>query len=354
MAGKWYQRRSAVGAGSAVAVAVAVGLVWALVGAGADEGAGDAASDASTTSSSSTSSSTTSSSSTSTTAAPTVTAPAGPAEHLLGQGSRGEEVQAAQQRLKDLRLDPGAIDGRYGQATMYAVQAFEKLHGLPPRGKIGDPEREVLDAPLEVTPLIPDGEPNRVEVDLKRQLLFLYKNNVLTLISHVSTGSGQKFCDKGQKPPCKKVAVTPIGSFRFSWRAKGWWEAPLGKLYNPVYFTPDGVAVHGSLSVPTYPASHGCVRIPMHIAEYFPSLVRRGDAVYVTDGRPLGPPAGVGPDAPPPGTKPATPGDDTDDTEDTGAPAATTTTSPATPSTSTSTTSTPTSTTTSAPVITIP
>ena len=60
----------------------------------------------------------------------------------------------------------------------------------------------------------------------------------------------------------------------------GWRHAPLGLLYNPVYFN-GGIAVHGALSVPDYPASHGCVRIPMHIAEYFPGLVANGDSVVV-------------------------------------------------------------------------
>ena len=56
--------------------------------------------------------------------------------------------------------------------------------------------------------------------------------------------------------------------------------APLGRLYNPVYFN-GGIAVHGAGSVPNHPASHGCVRIPMHIAEYFPALVNTGDVIEV-------------------------------------------------------------------------
>ncbi|MDP8987655.1 MAG: L,D-transpeptidase family protein, partial [Actinomycetota bacterium] len=83
----------------------------------------------------------------------------------------------------------------------------------------------------------------------------------------------------------------------------------LGKLYNPVYFTGSGIAIHGSTSVPTYPASHGCVRIPMHIAEYFPSLVQKGDAVYVLDGKKSVAPAPPLPAAPgpPPADPPTTP-----------------------------------------------
>ena len=54
-------------------------------------------------------------------------------------------------------------------------------------------------------------------------------------------------------------------------------------MFNPVYFN-YGIAVHGMTNVPVYPASHGCVRIPMHIAQYFPSMVKNGDMVYVFDG----------------------------------------------------------------------
>ena len=38
-------------------------------------------------------------------------------------------------------------------------------------------------------------------------------------------------------------------------------EGRLGTLYRPRYFTNDGVAFHGSTSVPPYGASHGCVRL---------------------------------------------------------------------------------------------
>jgi lipoprotein-anchoring transpeptidase ErfK/SrfK len=180
--------------------------------------------------------------------------------------------------------------------------------------------------PAEIAPLVPNGGPNRTEVDLARQVLHLYQDGARRLTTHVSTGNNQRFCSEGR---CD-TAITPIGSFRYSWRATGWHEAPLGKLHNPVFFTSSGVAVHGSLSVPTYPASHGCVRIPMHISEYFPSLVRRGDPVYVTDGRPVGPPP-VAPESPPSTLKPTTPGDDpSTTTTSTTAPPTTTTTAPTT------------------------
>jgi hypothetical protein len=72
-------------------------------------------------------------------------------------------------------------------------------------------------------------------------------------------------------------------------------------MWNPYYFN-GGIAVHGLDSVPSYPASHGCARIPMHIADYFPDLVTKGESVYVV-GTPKQPGSGyVGPYTPPPTT----------------------------------------------------
>ena len=72
-------------------------------------------------------------------------------------------------------------------------------------------------------------------------------------------------------------------------------------MYNPYYFN-GGIAVHGLASVPSYPASHGCARIPLAIAEYFPTLVSKGEAVYVV-GTPKQRGSGyVGPYRPPPTT----------------------------------------------------
>jgi peptidoglycan hydrolase-like protein with peptidoglycan-binding domain len=209
------------------------------------------------------------------------TAPAPPAPEGLTRGAKGEEVAALQRRLTELRFDPGPADGSFGIGTMYAVQAFQKLHGMEPTGVVTDDVSAALAAPQAPAPLVPDGGPDRVEVDLPRQLLFLYEGGDLHLISHVSTGNGKRYCAPGG---CG-TAITPAGSFRFMWRYPGWRTSRLGKLYNPVYFTGSGIAIHGATSVPTYPASHGCVRIPMHIAEYFPDLVQKGDAVYVLDGK---------------------------------------------------------------------
>ena len=51
------------------------------------------------------------------------------------------------------------------------------------------------------------------------------------------------------------------GTFTFLRRVDGMDESSLGKLWRPIYFTSTGYAVHGSSSVPPWPASHGCVRV---------------------------------------------------------------------------------------------
>jgi hypothetical protein len=51
-------------------------------------------------------------------------------------------------------------------------------------------------------------------------------------------------------------------------------------MWNPYYFN-GSIAVHGLDSVPNYPASHGCARIPMHVADYFYTLVHQGESVFV-------------------------------------------------------------------------
>ena len=55
-------------------------------------------------------------------------------------------------------------------------------------------------------------------------------------------------------------------------------------MYNPVFFIGTKYAIHGeyNTSVPFYPDSHGCVRIPMDIANFFHKLVKiPGTPVYI-------------------------------------------------------------------------
>ncbi|MGI9023290.1 MAG: L,D-transpeptidase family protein [Acidimicrobiales bacterium] len=238
-----------------------------------------------TTSSTSTSTSTT-------TTIDTTTTTEEPPPPGLGPGDSGPVVAALEQKLDSLKYDVGSVDEEYDQTTAYGVTAFQKITGADPTGRATDDVIAAVNAATSSpTALMPGGGADRVEVDLERQVLFLYQGDALYKILTVSTGNGQRFCSEGW---CRRADTNP-GSFKVYRQAQGWEEGPLGSLYNPNYFD-GGIAIHGSRSVPASPASHGCVRIPMSAAEWFPSFVPLGTPVYVAGPDGIPPPL---PEAPP-------------------------------------------------------
>jgi peptidoglycan hydrolase-like protein with peptidoglycan-binding domain len=213
---------------------------------------------------------------------------------VIETGAKGADVLAIEQRLDALLYDVAKVDDVYDQNTAYAVMAFQKVHGLERTGRATDDVLAALATAKTPPPLVPNGGENRVEIDIPRQVLFLYKANTLQKILTISSGNNKRFCSEGW---CRR-AVTPGGSYGFYRQGRGWETGPLGSLYNPVYFN-GGIAVHGSRSVPAYPASHGCIRIPMSSAEWFPSQVHLGMPVHVygVEGQP--PTPGVATGSPP-------------------------------------------------------
>lgn len=202
--------------------------------------------------------------------------PAGP----LQEGSKGLRTRAVQQALRDQHYDPGDVDGAFGGKVTMAVWAFQSLHGMPKDG-IVSPELETQILARPAQPMLkPELGPTHTEVDLTRQVMAIWRDGALSLITHVSSGSGVAYCEETVAGRNCGDATTPTGLYRYQRRIPGWRDAPLGRLYNPVYFN-EGIAVHGASSVPDRPASHGCVRIPMSIAEYFPSLVHDGEQIEV-------------------------------------------------------------------------
>lgn len=177
---------------------------------------------------------------------------------------------AVEQRLAALHYDVGAVDGVVDQDTSNAVMAFQKVLGMERTGTLDDHVSQiVMSVQSPPPPLVPGGGANRVEVDLVRQVLFLYEGDALSRIVPVSSGT--------------RATPTPTGTFRIYRQDTGWETSPLGRLYNAQYFV-GGYALHGSTSVPAQPASHGCIRMPMSSAEWFPSHVSVGTPVYVLGG----------------------------------------------------------------------
>ncbi|MCU1498039.1 MAG: hypothetical protein JWM47_1992 [Acidimicrobiales bacterium] len=176
-----------------------------------------------------------------------------------------------EQKLADLHYDVGPVDGNYDDQTRSAVMAFQKVYGLERTGSLTDPvTAQIMSTTATPPALVPgDTAANKVEIDLRRQVLFLYEGGNLSKILPVSSGTA--------KTP------TPTGDYKIYSQSKGWETSSLGRLYNSQYFV-GGYAIHGSLSVPAEPASHGCVRLPMSAADWFPQHVAIGTPVHVLAG----------------------------------------------------------------------
>ena len=204
------------------------------------------------------------------------------------------EIGAYEQRLVDLHLDPGAIDGKFDGKLTYAVQAIEKILGWQRDGVIDQPFVDALANFQFPQPLVPadKAEADRVEIDLDRQVLTVYKGYQVALDHDDVDRQRQEVLRRRRRLPVRGHAPGP--------RTCSSGTSTVGAKAASGASTTRGTSTAASrctatTSVPASPASHGCARIPMHIAEYFGDLVYKDMAVYVLGtpapptGGPLGP-----------------------------------------------------------------
>ncbi|HEX9042992.1 MAG TPA: L,D-transpeptidase family protein [Trebonia sp.] len=211
-------------------------------------------------------------------AAPAYTAP----KRLLRYGTRGSDVKALQQRLAALKYYPGAADGQFGVYTLEAVWAFQEVQGLKVDGVVGPATARALQYPRAYPARYPRGGSMRVEINLRTRVLVVYRSGAVALISHISAGGGYVYGGGAR-------AITPTGRFRTTVFMPGWIRVPLGTMYDSVFFIGTSYAIHGEPTygpngggVPLNPVSHGCVRIPYNIAQFFHTLVKTpGTPVYI-------------------------------------------------------------------------
>ncbi|MCW2600036.1 MAG: hypothetical protein JWM02_1865 [Frankiales bacterium] len=195
----------------------------------------------------------------------------------LASGLRGNDVLALQRRLAALHYLVGAQDGVFGYNLTHAVMTFQKVEHLPVTGRWTKAERVRAGHPTAWR-LRYRTAGLAAEVDITRQVLVLSKAGVVQRIVDVSSGSERVYYQSGQR----NIAHTPRGRYAITWRINGMHESELGLLYRPVFFF-QGYAIHGSGSVPAYPASHGCVRVTNPVMDMlFPILVK-GVPVSVYD-----------------------------------------------------------------------
>ena len=190
-------------------------------------------------------------------------------------GDSGPWIERLEQDLQEAGFRPGIPDGRFDEATLGAVYAFQKVHGLERNGVFLEDYWDLLDASVELPTVV--EAPDRVEVDLAKQVLFLVKNDQVEAVVPISSGNGETY--RGSSG-AQVRARTPEGDYAFYKRVDGWRISYLGGLYRPYYFR-GGYAIHGSTSVPPYPASHGCVRVELHDMDYLTTELELGMPVFV-------------------------------------------------------------------------
>ena len=186
------------------------------------------------------------------------------------------EIIEAERRLSELGYWTGPVDGRLDEGTASALIAFQKWEAREITGKLTLRELEAIRNGVAPNPLDPGYE--HVEVDIDRQVLMLVNEVGAVRVLPVSTGSDKAFVDQGQT----SIAYTPRGRFVVYDKTYGWENGDLGSVYYANYIS-GGVAIHGYLTVPTTPASHGCIRIPMFAAREVSRLLPVGTIVLVYD-----------------------------------------------------------------------
>lgn len=193
----------------------------------------------------------------------------------LRSGMSGRDVLALQQQLARLKYDVGAQNGKFGYDTLHALVPFQKVNGLPRTGIVDAATRARLARPVQAL-LREKRSGNQIEIDLTKQVLIAGTNGVVTRVLDISSGGGYIYEDQGK--PYK--ADTPIGHYSIQRKINGIRVSRLGELYRPAYFF-GGYAIHGSPSVPIYPASHGCIRVtnPSQDRQY--DLLTIGTSVFL-------------------------------------------------------------------------
>lgn len=203
----------------------------------------------------------------------------------LSPGDEGSMVAALQTLLSDAGFYRSEIDGEFGSHTAHAVVAFHKAIDAERTSTWAEGDWELLAAFRPSVPHRPD-EPDRLEMDLTRQLLYRFAEGEVVDIIPISSGNGEAYYNAAGN---LVRARTPRGDYSLYRHVSGWRISYLGGLYQPWYFR-GGYAVHGSNSVPPYPASHGCVRIPNWEADHLAGQLWLGLPIHVWDAPPVADP----------------------------------------------------------------
>lgn len=179
----------------------------------------------------------------------------------LSQGSSGSLVKSLEKRLIQLGYYLPSANQAFDEKTSDALLAFHKVQRMSRVGSVSSGTWSRLVSPKRPKARY-GGKGRHFEIDQTRQVVFVVQNGKVKWILHTSTGAN---------------GATHDGTFHVFRKLAGY--SP-GRLYYPSYWD-GGRAFHGWPEVPTYPASHGCSRIPMWSATWMYSQTEIGDTVYV-------------------------------------------------------------------------
>jgi len=178
-----------------------------------------------------------------------------------GSGSSGVRVRLLQRGLRRLGF-VSSMGGSFDHATARAVLAFRKTNGMH---RVGFASREVYSLLFRGRGAFKLRFPKagkHVEFDWSRQVLVLARNGRPERVYHTSSGTPS--------------TPTVFGTFRFYRKQPG--TNAKGMVFSNYFIR--GYAIHGYHSVPPFPASHGCLRVPIPNAVSIYRWVNLGDRIF--------------------------------------------------------------------------
>jgi peptidoglycan hydrolase-like protein with peptidoglycan-binding domain len=179
-----------------------------------------------------------------------------------GAGASGLKVLLLQRGLHRLGFSV-PVTGHYDWLTANAVNAFRKTNDM---GRDGYALKSVYAKVFRGEGAFKLRYPQtgkHVEFDWSRQVLVLADKGRPFRVYHTSSG--------------KASTPTVFGSYRFYLQTPG--TNAKGMVHSSYFI--GGYAIHGYASVPNYPASHGCLRIPIPNAASVFSWIDIGDPIYL-------------------------------------------------------------------------
>ncbi|MBN1632464.1 MAG: S-layer homology domain-containing protein [Thermoleophilia bacterium] len=183
------------------------------------------------------------------------------------KGSQGPHVLWLEQRLTDLTYRPGPVDGVFDHRTYQAVIAFQKWEGLTRDGVVRSATWARLASAARPVPSR-SGSGIWIEVNKSKQVFLYIQNGVVTRTLPTSTGRSFTYRTSPYTVQRKPIADGP--------------------RYRALYINPGNVlAIHGYPSVPVYPASDGCIRLPkwdmddLRARDSYDPMIPDGTKVYI-------------------------------------------------------------------------